>query len=124
MAHFARIDENNIVIDIQVIRNEDILDESMNESESIGIALCEKIFNGGTWVQTSYNDSFRKNYAGIGFFYDPIRDAFIPPKVPEFPSFVLDEETCRWVPPVPRPGDNYEWNENLVAWQPIGEVNP
>lgn len=119
MAHFARLDENNIVIDIQVINNQDILDESMNESESIGIALCEKIFNGGTWVQTSYNDNFRKNYAGIGFYYDPIRDAFIPPQVPEFPSFVLDEETCRWVPPVQRPGDNYIWNESLVQWEEI-----
>lgn len=116
MSHWAELDENNIVIRVLVGDNND-----PNGDEGYQW-LIDNL--GGRWVQTSYNDTFRKNYAGIGFFYDPIRDAFIPPRVPEFPSFVLDEETCRWVPPVPRPGDNYEWNENLVAWQPIGEVNP
>lgn len=119
MAHFARLDENNIVIDVQVINNSDIVDEDGQESEEVGIAFCESFFNGGRWIQTSYNDRIRKNYAGIGYAYDPIRDAFIPPKPEPWPSLVLDEETCRWVPPIPRPDESYIWNEALVAWEKI-----
>ncbi len=124
MAHFARLNDNSIVTEVQVIRNEDCLDPDGNESENIGIAFCQSFFGGGNWVQTSYNNKIRKNYAGIGFTYDRMRDAFIPPKPEQWPSLILDEETCRWVPPVPRPGDNYEWNEELVAWEEIVEVNP
>ena len=68
------------------------------------------------WVQTSYNANFRKNYAGLGYTYDKIRDAFIPPK--PFPSWVLDEETCNWDSPVPMPMDGkmYTWNEETTNW--------
>lgn len=87
MAHFAEIDENNMVL--RVIRVPD-------EVEEIGAAWCQNLL-GGNWVQTSYNSSIRKNYAGIGYTYDSERDAFIPPK--PFENWVLDEETCQWKAP-------------------------
>lgn len=94
MAHFAQL-ENNTVIRVIVIGNDDIKDEHGNESEAIGQAFCQQ-FGEGTYLQTSYNNTFRKNYAGIGFTYDPQRDAFIPPKPSDDVDF--DEETCRWIP--------------------------
>ena len=73
----------------------------------------------GEWLQTSYNASFRKNYAGIGFSYDHVRDAFIPPK--PFPSWLLDDETCRWIAPVAYPDDGkaYTWDETITNWKEI-----
>jgi hypothetical protein len=94
MAHFAQL-ENNTVIRVIVIGNDDIMDANGNESEAIGQAFCQQ-FGEGTYVQTSYNGTFRKNYAGIGFTYDSQRDAFIPPKPPIDVDF--NEETCRWIP--------------------------
>lgn len=120
MAHFAQIDSDNIVTQVIVINNDDILDSSNNESEAIGITVCKSIHGASTnWVQTSYNGNFRKNYAGIGFEYDSTRDAFIPPKL--FDSWVLNETTCRWDPPVAYPTDGalYEWDEATTSWQTI-----
>lgn len=98
MAHFAELDENNLVKQVIVVNNNELLDNGV-ESESKGIAFCQSLF-GGTWVQTSYNGNFRKNYAGIGFTYDPVRDAFIPPKptaeLPPTKKWVFDEESCTW----------------------------
>lgn len=116
MAHFAELDENNIVTRVIVVDNKDILDAEGNESEAKGIVFCNELL-GGKWIQTSYNSKFRKNYAGIGFFYDKTRDAFIGPK--PFESWVLDETTCRWEAPVPRPVDpdnTYIWNEESGQW--------
>jgi hypothetical protein len=93
MAHFAQL-ENNTVIRVIVIANEKLLDEQGNESESKGQEFCQQ-FGEGTYIQTSYNGSFRKNYAGIGSTYDPQRDAFIAPKPEGDVDF--DEETCRWI---------------------------
>ena len=76
MAHFAELDENNIVTNIIVVHNNELLDENGNESEQLGIDFCVAHF-GGTWIQTSYNANFRKNYASAGFTYDPIADVFI-----------------------------------------------
>lgn len=76
MAHFAELDENNIVKRVIVINNEDILDENGQESEQIGIQLCNDML-GGTWVQTSYNHNFRGRYAGIGWWYDQENDMFV-----------------------------------------------
>lgn len=122
MAHFAQLDENNIVTQVIVVHNKEILDEAGHESEDIGIAFCQSLF-GGNWKQTSYNASFRKNYAGIGYAYDAGRDAFISPK--PFPSWILDEETCGWNPPVPRPIDDkiYSWDEDNQQWVevPLGD---
>lgn len=119
MAHFAKIDENNIVERVIVVGNNDILDENGNESEAKGIAFCQSLF-GGNWVQTSYNKKFRKNYAGRGYFYHKVLDAFIPQS--PFPSWTLDEATCSWVSPVPYPAGvtdpyKYIWNEQIKNWE-------
>lgn len=97
MAHFAKLNEENIVEQIIVVSNEDCLDGNGNESEEVGIEFCNSLIP-GTWIQTSYNHNFRKNYAGIGYTYDSDRNAFIAPKpVVEDVVFELDEATCRWV---------------------------
>jgi hypothetical protein len=99
MAHFAQLDENNVVTQVIVVNNNELLDENGNESEAKGIAFCQSLL-GGNWVQTSYNGNIRKNYAGIGYIYDPIRDAFIPPKPENIDGieFILNEDTCLWEP--------------------------
>jgi hypothetical protein len=98
MAHFAKLDENNVVIDVIVIHNNELLDESGNEIEAKGIEFLTTWSSGYTnWKQTSYNGSFRKNYATIGGTYDPSRDAFIAPKYD--PSWVLNEDICQWESP-------------------------
>jgi len=114
MAHFTQLDENNIVIQIIVVSNDELL-ENGQESEAKGIAFCESLF-GGKWIQTSYNARIRKNYAGIGFTYDPIHDAFIPPK--PFESWSLNENSCQWESPEPMPSEAgfYEWIEADKCW--------
>ena len=110
MAHFAEIDQNNIVLRVTVVHD---------SLEANGAQWCHDTL-GGTWVQTSYNGRIRKNFAGIGYTYDPARDAFIPPN-PGYPSWTLDEQTCQWVPPVPMPPDGmYVWDELTLAWSQIG----
>jgi hypothetical protein len=95
MAHFAKLDESNIVTEVIVINNLEL--DPQNE-EGSGLDWLEEWSGGYTnWKQTSYNGNFRKNYAGIGFLYDPIRDAFIPPK-PSEGNWELNEETCLWEP--------------------------
>lgn len=115
MAHFAQLDNQNTVLQVIVIHNNELLDNGV-ESEAKGIAFCQSLFPNTRWVQTSYNGNIRKNYAGVGFLYDPIRDAFIPPK--PYPSWVLDEATCRWEAPVPYPtdGERYVWDEATQTW--------
>ncbi len=118
MAHFAELSESNLVINVIVVHNNELLDKNGNELEQKGIDFCVAHY-GGTWVQTSYNATIRKNYAGIGYIYDPIRDAFIAPK--PFESWVLNENTCTWEAPVLYPIDdkNYYWNEETLAWVEI-----
>lgn len=115
MAHYAQIDENNIVTQVIVIDNKDTADANGVEKEYIGAAFCERLF-GGTWKQTSYNGNIRKNYAGIGYTFDSGRDAFISPK--SFASWVLNEDTCQWQAPIAMPTDGkmYSWNEETLAW--------
>lgn len=115
MAHFAELDANNVVLRVIVVGNTDTADANGVEKEYIGAAFCERLL-GGTWKQTSYNANFRKNYAGIGYTYDPVRDAFIAPK-PEG-NFVFNEDTCKWEPPVPMPkdGKQYIWIEDTQSW--------
>lgn len=122
MAHFAEIDENNIVKRVIVVSNADTSDASGVEKEHIGAAFCERLL-GGVWKQTSYNGNFRKNYAGIGYSFDANRNAFIPPK--PFNSWIINEETCRWDPPTPMPTDGkmYRWDEDTVSWVEI-ETQP
>jgi hypothetical protein len=116
MAHFAQLDENNIVLQVVVVNNNDCQIDGV-ENEEAGISFCKSLFGAETrWVQTSYNCNFRKNYAGVGDFYDSQRDAFIPPK--SYPSWIFDEETCDWVSPVPNPsnGKPYVWDETNLSW--------
>ena len=99
MAHFAELDANNTVLRVIVVGNEMTLDSNGQESEAVGIAFCQFLFGADTkWVQTSYNGRIRKNYAGVGGQYDPVRDAFIPVK-PEGDEWVLNEDTCQWYAP-------------------------
>jgi hypothetical protein len=118
MAHFAEIGLNNVVQQVIVVHNNELLDENGVEQESKGAAFCRNLL-GGTWVQTSYNGSFRKNFAGSGYTYDTERDAFIPPK--PFNSWVLDEETCQWNAPTPIPDNEnmYTWNDETTSWDLI-----
>ena len=117
MAHFAELGLNNTVLRVVVVHNNELLDNNGVEQESKGQDFCRNLF-GGTWIQTSYNASFRKNYAGVGYVYDSVRDAFIPPK--PFNSWLLDETTCNWIAPVMYPTDGklYVWDEQNASWKP------
>ena len=121
MAHFAKLDSNNIVTEVQVVSND------VATNEQAGVDFLNNLY--GTrdvWKQTSYNTHagqhdlggtpFRKNYAGLGFTYDSTRDAFIPPK--PYSSWTLNETTCRWEAPVAYPDDSqeYTWNEDNQTW--------
>jgi hypothetical protein len=113
MSHWAEIDNNNIVLRVTVGDN-NLPDEGYQW-------LIDNL--GGAWIKTSYNGNIRKNYAGIGFTYDATRDAFIPPK--PFNSWVLDEATCQWQAPTPRPtteGKFYYWSEDDLSWREITNV--
>ena len=117
MAHFAELDETNIVKQVIVVHNNELLDENGNESEQKGIDFCVNLL-GGTWVQTSYNGSIRKRYAGVGYLYDPILDVFIKPN--PYPSWTLNADTCDWEAPTPYPtdGKEYYWDEPSLSWMP------
>jgi len=115
MAHFAQLDENNVVTQVVVINNNELLDNGV-EREEKGINFCKSIFGSNTvWKQTSYNKSFRKNYAAIGYAYWPSIDAFVALK--PYPSWVLDEN-AQWQAPVPMPDDgkSYYWDEATLSW--------
>lgn len=115
MAHFAELDDNNIVKQVIVVHNNELLDESGIESEQKGIDFCTNLL-GGRWIQTSYNGNIRKNFAGQSYLYDPIRDAFIAPQ--PFPSWVLNEDNCQWKAPADYPTDGklYLWDESSTTW--------
>ena len=116
MAHFARI-KNGIVEVTIVVGNEHLLDENGVEQESLGIAFCQNLFGSDTeWVQTSFNGSFRKNHGIPGDTWDSERDAFIAPQ--PFSSWTLNETTCQWEAPTPKPDDGnlYTWDESTTSW--------
>jgi hypothetical protein len=125
MAHFAKLDENNVVTDVIVVSND------VATTEDAGISFLRNLYKEPTsnWKQTSYNSTIRKNFAGVDFTYDPVRDAFIPPK--PYDSWILNETTCRWEAPVICPNtyinnivnihneqipDTYLWNEETKTW--------
>jgi|TARA_R100000081_G_C4807199_1_gene168363 hypothetical protein len=126
MSSFAKIGLNGKVIEVQSVVNEVLHDSNGVEQESIGIDFLTKLTGWSIWKQTSYNTfagehklggtPFRKNHASVGYTYDEERDAFIPPK--EYPSWTLNETTCRWDPPTPKPVDDntYMWNEEDQTW--------
>jgi len=94
MAHFAKLDENNVVTTVVVVHNNELLVDGV-ESEAKGVEFLVSLFGDSNWKQTSYNATIRKNAAGIGYTYDPDKDAFISPK-PDG-NYVLDEQTCQWI---------------------------
>ena len=129
MAHFAKINTDNIVVDVVVVKDSEILIDG-SENEQKGIDFLNSLFNTNyNWKKTSYNTysgvhindgtPFRKNFAGIGFTYDSGRDAFISPK--PFNSWSLNETTCQWEAPVAYPDGNkkYRWNEDTTSWDEI-----
>tara|TARA_B100001939_G_C16928775_1_gene612981 strand:+ start:1749 stop:2114 length:366 start_codon:yes stop_codon:yes gene_type:complete len=120
MAHFAEINENNIVTNVIVVHNNELLIEG-EESETKGIDFCEKLFGHRNWVQTSYNNNFRYNYAGIGFTWDPVNNAFYPPK--PYNSWVLNDN-YNWEAPVPIPDDEnvYIWDEDNLTWKIVEQT--
>ena len=105
MAHFAKIDSNNIVTEVLVAEQDFI------NSGQVGGSFL--------WVQTSYNNNFRKNFAGIGYTYDSTRDAFYASQ--PYPSWTLNETTCQWEAPVTYPDDDkfYDWDEATTNWKEI-----
>jgi hypothetical protein len=129
VAHFAKLNQENIVITVNVVHNNELLVDGV-ESEQKGIDFLNNLFKtNDTWKQTSYNTQggvhtlggtpLRKNYAGIGYTYDETRDAFIAPQ--PYPSFTLNEDTCRWGAPVAYPDaeKRYEWNEETTSWDEV-----
>jgi hypothetical protein len=120
MAHFAQLNEENLVTQVIVVANQDTADQDGVENEAIGIEFCTNLL-GGKWVQTSYNGNIRKNYAGIGYKYDATLDAFIPPQ--PFASWTLNEETAQWEAPTPYPedGKRYTWDEETTSWVEVTE---
>lgn len=120
MAHFAKLDENNVVQEVIVIANGAVNNLEFPESEPIGVDFCKSLYGADTvWKQTSYNASFRKHYAAIGMIYNADIDAFIVPK--PFPSWTLNAETGKWDAPVPYPDDGcgYNWEEKTQTWKRV-----
>ena len=131
MAYFAKLDENNIVLNVHAVENSVITVDGV-ESEQKGIEFLQQIHGHPYWKQTSFNmvagvhqqgkTPFRKNFASVDFTYDLERDAFIPPK--PYASWSLNEETCYWNPPTPCPNDGqqYHWVEETLTWEPSGTM--
>ena len=118
MAHYAFLDGNNIVTEVIVGVDEYITQTDLDGTEVGGSSEAWETFYGNFRGQlckrTSYNGNYRKNYAGIGYTFDSVRDAFIPTK--PYPSWILNEDTCLWDSPVPRPEGLWDWDENSLSW--------
>ena len=131
MAHFAQLDSNNVVTQVIVVSNDDTSDSNGTETESIGVAFCQKLLGADTnWKQTSYNGNMRVRYAGIGYSYNASLDAFVPPQ--PYASWTLDSGTANWVSPLGdaptltdeqrAAGSYYTWDEsayqadNTTGW--------
>jgi hypothetical protein len=116
MAHFAELDNNNIITQVVVINNKEVPDEVT------GIEFCKSLYGENTnWIQTSYNRNIRKNFAGIGYTYDPTADHFFAPQ--PYPSWILDAD-AKWQAPVPRPIEEeklFIWDESTLSWKEVTE---
>ena len=121
MAHFATLDSNNKVINVEVVNNVVITDSNGDEQEQLGIDFLQQIHGGAgvTYKQTSYNENFRKTFAELGGTYDAVKDAFIGNK--PFDSWVLNNTTCKWEAPItyPTDGKSYGWDEDTTSWREI-----
>ena len=112
MAHFAKLGVGNKVEKVVVVSND------VATNEQAGIDFLNNLYKtNDVWKQTSYNGNFRKNYAGVNFTYDESRDAFIPPQ--PYPSWILNEDTCIYDPPIEKPEGNYVWNELHRRWEEV-----
>lgn len=132
MATFAKIGQNNIILDVVKVADKDTSDENDNQIESLGVTFLANLTGYAQWKKTSQNTflnvhglggtPYRKNYAVIGGIYDEGRDAFIGPK--QYDSWILNEETCGWEPPTPYPddGQKYQWNESTKQWDLVAEI--
>jgi hypothetical protein len=118
MAHFAEIDDDNTVLRVVVVDDDIIRDADGRHNELLGQQHCTRIL-GGDWIQTSYNATFRIRFAGVGYNYNEELNAFLTPR--PFYSWLLNEETYNWEPPVEMPddGNRYIWNEVIMEWQVI-----
>jgi hypothetical protein len=120
MAHFAKLDENNNVLSVHVLDNKVITINNV-ESEQTGISFLSQLHNHSLWKQTSYNGSFRKQYCGVGYFYNEELDIFIAPQ--PYESWSLDTN-FDWQPPVPMPTEGrWQWNENTTSWMEVENGN-
>ena len=114
MAHFAKLNSDNIVERVEVVSND------VATTEKAGVDFLNNFYDtNDVWKQTSYNGNIRKNYAGVGYTYDETKDAFISPK--SFNSWILNDDTCRWEAPVAYPDDGelYTWNEDTTSWDAV-----
>ena len=120
MAHYAELDEHNVVLRVLVVRNEDEQDEHGKDDEAKGIAYLQSLFGANTrWVRTSYHGNIRTRYAGAGMTYDATIDAFLTPK--PFASWILNPGNNEWEAPVPMPraannNEYYTWDETTLSW--------
>ena len=122
MAHFAELDENNTVLQVIVVHNNELKGANGVEYENKGIQFCETLFGHANWKQTSYNHNIRKQFAGVGYTYDPDKDVFVAPQ--PFPSWSLDDNSD-WQAPTPMPEDDnlYSWNEETQNWDLVEPIN-
>lgn len=131
MAHFAQINADSIVEQVICVANSVIIDSDGKESEQLGIEFCQSLYGKDTtWLQTSYNGTIRRNFAGVGVQYYAPQDVFLPPK--PYPSWVLNEQTLEWEAPVAPPvyledyymgdgtGSQYYWDEEKLSWMMHG----
>ena len=118
MAHFAELDENSHVVRVLVIANPDTADADGVEDEAIGSAYLTALLpDSGTWVQTSYNNTIRREFANAGMAYDPTLEVFYGLNPPhDCSSYIFDDVTKTWEPPTPRPGEAWWWDDDAVQW--------
>ncbi len=114
MEYYAELDKNNYVLRVICVSDKHCYDENNSFDENLGSKWCSNEL-GGRWIRTSYTGEFRKNYAGIGDYYDEKRDAFITEL--SYEGWIFDEEKCQWVPPIPKPNIVHcVWDQNLGKW--------
>lgn len=121
MAHYAIVDGYNMVIDVITGKNENdgIINWERYYSDLLNQRVLRTSYNTKGGIHLNGGEPFRKNYASVGYYYDSMRDAFIPPKI--YSSWVLNEDSCLWEPPIqyPNDGKNYIWNEETVSWKEV-----
>lgn len=122
MAHFAKVNENNVVEQVVVVNNSDA-PGPYPQSEARGQKHLHSLGLKGRWLQTSFNNRFRQYFAGVGYTYDPVEDIFIPPQ--PYSSWTWNTQILKWVPPVPYPTDPdiaWSWDEQNQIWKKIDDT--